>query len=497
MNNKRVFTAIFVTLITIIIISLLELLFLNKLTIIQIFYHGSIKEFTGLMIQLFFNSFTEEIIIKWFVLSQLLVKLKNRDQKWAIIITSLYFSFLHIPRFVDEGDTSYVLRGCIFTFLFSFITSFIYIKRRNFILIVVFHFLNNLPIEFDLEYHRFFQNTLLLFIFLYIFSWVDKIKLFDFYYSFKIKVNKKVSLIIGTLLLIIIYFLPNTNKDKYNFALGYYENDNNEKSLEYINQIIENDDTFSDAYVLKGRLQQDIYDFDSAIVNYDKAIELDTNNTEALYYRGIVHHNMKNYEAAIQDLKDPIERKYNTVTAYQARGESYFKLNEYQKAIYDFNEAAVLKKGNITAYRGLGKTYVKLEEFDKGIEYFEKALFYGDSSYLNLFYLLDAQMQKNDDVNVEKVFKMIKAREFSIDKYYFVRANMSLYYGDYQEAIGHLKESVKYGYPKGVTYYFISVTYQKLDDIENEKKYLLYSADEGYQEAERILKERFGIRIIE
>ena len=118
-------------------------------------------------------------------------------------------------------------------------------------------------------------------------------------------------------------------------------------------------------------------DYDSAIIQFSKAIELDPNYAEGHQGRGEAYFRKKHLDDALSDLNTAVELSPLLVDARYYRGLVYFEKEQYENAIKDFNAAIEqIKAGTITAlgqkeyatpyyYRGL--TYMRLEQYEKAL----------------------------------------------------------------------------------------------------------------------------------
>jgi len=85
-------------------------------------------------------------------------------------------------------------------------------------------------------------------------------------------------------------------------------------------------------------------DFNSAIINYTKAIELDPKHVPAYNSRGIAYDDLKKYPEAIADYTKAIELDPKFADAYYNRGLAYKSLGKTKEAEADFAKAKALEK---------------------------------------------------------------------------------------------------------------------------------------------------------
>jgi len=88
-----------------------------------------------LAFHLFVASIPEEVYFRGFLQE------KAGNTLWGVVITSLAFTVMHSPRYFIGGDVSALL-----TFFPSLVMGWLYMKKRNLLYPVIFHFLSNILI---------------------------------------------------------------------------------------------------------------------------------------------------------------------------------------------------------------------------------------------------------------------------------------------------------------------------------------------------------------
>ena len=127
-------------------------------------------------------------------------------------------------------------------------------------------------------------------------------------------------------------------------------------------------------YYLKG-------EYDSAIVDYTKAIELNPDYAEAYNNRGVAYHLKKEYDSAIIDFSKAIELNPDYAIAYNNRGRAYGVKGEVDslttrpdspdskraviRAIKDYNPAIGLNPELAPAYYNRGVAWLRLREWER------------------------------------------------------------------------------------------------------------------------------------
>lgn len=145
------------------------------------------------------------------------------------------------------------------------------------------------------------------------------------------------------------------------------------------------------------------YDYDNAVVEYDRVLQADPDNVDFLrdraatqLLRGSYDHALRDYDRLLSIKEEPSADLYynrgcanlaagrldealsdftksislNEVwsLAYNNRGTTYARLRQYDKALEDFNKAIELEPANALAYRNRALAYKKLGELRKAQE---------------------------------------------------------------------------------------------------------------------------------
>ena len=97
-------------------------------------------------------------------------------------------------------------------------------------------------------------------------------------------------------------YLP---KHEYYFYLGLISDDYNEK-LNYYDKAINANSDFSDAYINRGLVKNELKDYDGSIEDYNRAIELDSRCSLAYNNRGYTKQKKGDFEGALKDYNKAI-----------------------------------------------------------------------------------------------------------------------------------------------------------------------------------------------
>ncbi len=196
-------------------------------------------------------------------------------------------------------------------------------------------------------------------------------------------------------------------KYEYYFYLGLVSEDNNEK-LRYYGKSLEANPDFSDAYINRGLVKNELQDYEGSIEDYDKALKLDPKCSLAYNNRGYTKYKKGDYEGALADYNKAIllNPKLNIALDNKAKLLDEVCLkddDEFSAKFYLSNGIQEINKGNFL--EGLKNIDESLKHNDKSdVAYFYKAI-----AYHNL---------NNTDLAYENYTKTIELNKNMVDAYY-------------------------------------------------------------------------------
>lgn len=196
-------------------------------------------------------------------------------------------------------------------------------------------------------------------------------------------------------------------KYEYYFYLGLVSENNKEK-LKYYNKCLEANPEFSDAYINRGLVKNELQDYEGSIEDYDKALSLDPKCSLAYNNRGYTKYKKGDYEGALADYNKAIllNPKLNIALDNKAKllDEVCLKDDEeFSAKFYLSNGIQEINRGNFL--EGLKNIDESLKHNDKSdVAYFYKAI-----AYHNL---------NNTDLAYENYTKTIELNKNMVDAYY-------------------------------------------------------------------------------
>lgn len=133
------------------------------------------------------------------------------------------------------------------------------------------------------------------------------------------------------------------------------------------------DDFDSNDYTNSGLLRSFSGEYESALIDYNKAIKLDPNNVTALNNRGYNYNMMKDYENAVKDFDKAISLENDYAYSLNNRGLAKVKLGLKKEGLLDLEKSMKLNNTNSYCYLNYGIYHYDNLEYKKALEYFNKA----------------------------------------------------------------------------------------------------------------------------
>ena len=153
----------------------------------------------------------------------------------------------------------------------------------------------------------------------------------------------------------------------------YWEQHKNiAKARVALQQAIELDPDYAEAYYNRGTICAETGDFAGAMRNYTRAIELKPYYAKAYMNRGNTHYWLQEYDRALADYDQTLALAPAWGLAYCNRGAARHKLGLYAGAIEDYTRGIQLMPDHADAYHNRARSYCSLKEYDKAWADIEK-----------------------------------------------------------------------------------------------------------------------------
>ena len=269
----------------------------------------------------------------------------------------------------------------------------------------------------------------------------------------------------------------------------------NANDLDYARKLIERD--------LKRLNCDDEYYFYSALITsdmkekkalYTKAIEANNSFLDAYINRGLVNNELGNYEESIEDYNRAIDIDKKCALAFNNRGYTKYKQGDFQGALADYNKAIILNPKFQMAidnkallfskacmkddedfsekfYLSLGISEINEGNFVEAIRDFDESLKYNKNSALTYFYKAIAfQSISKDKDAYDNYTKAIQLNKNMTDAY-FNRGQLTIKTNP-KEALDDFVKAVALD-PKFIdAYYSIAIVQKNLGHYEDALKNL-------------------------
>lgn len=154
--------------------------------------------------------------------------------------------------------------------------------------------------------------------------------------------------------------------------------DKQQKELACYNAALEEDQKYFDAYFARGVLKGNMYNYEEALKDLDKAIELERYSARAYKYRGYLKSCLRRYEEAIKDFDRSVELDPQDAQAYEQRGDAKRSAENNEGCIEDYTRAQSLEKENLknmaTLLEKKADVYFEVKNYKGVVACWEKRL---------------------------------------------------------------------------------------------------------------------------
>ena len=236
--------------------------------------------------------------------------------------------------------------------------------------------------------------------------------------------------------------------------------DNKKEKLELYTKSIESDPGFSDAYINRGLVKNELDDLDGSIEDYDKAIELDSTCALAYNNRGYSKYRKQDYKGALEDYNKAI--LLNPILKIAMDNKAKLLMNVCMKDDSDFSEKYYLSLGIYDFNRG------KLDDAENS---FNEILKYNPVSSMAYFYKgVICHTRGDEDNGIKNYTKAIELNKKMTDAYF--NRGQILLKTDLKAALDDFVTAVALDSKFIDAYYSIAAIQKKLGEYENAIKNL-------------------------
>ena len=163
---------------------------------------------------------------------------------------------------------------------------------------------------------------------------------------------------------------PNSIDYKYELAKNYFHSGKANEALNVCNEIIDKNNKYIQAYILKAKIALDNGEITLADELASVAMKLDINMPEIHLIKGIVSYFSQNYEKALENFKTAVSIKPDFEVSYAWVAKTYFMLEDYQDAYSYYKEAADLNMSNAEYRYYMAKCSIFLNDKENALSNF-------------------------------------------------------------------------------------------------------------------------------
>ena len=121
-------------------------------------------------------------------------------------------------------------------------------------------------------------------------------------------------------------------------------------AIAQLDQAIQHDQNYVDAYVLRGQSQEKLENIALAAQDFEKASSLDKKTVDYMYQAGRLNYLIQDYEKALKYLSEAVILDNGNFQAFQFKAFSHIKLEDYKNAIVAIDNAIRIQKTYVSYY---------------------------------------------------------------------------------------------------------------------------------------------------
>ena len=203
-----------------------------------------------------------------------------------------------------------------------------------------------------------------------------------------------------------------TDEDFY-YNKGWAENDlaKYNDAIQSLNKSVGLNSSYTDAYSELGFAYYKLNLNPEAITNYRTAMSLsnEQNRIPIIGIADVYYDNLKNYDSAVVYYEKGIQLKNNSKSAYYRLGWCYNDKSRFSEAVEPLKQAILLDADYTDARTELGYAYYKLEKYDDALAQFRPIMNKDSKNELSRYYAGFCYYLKNDQENLKKMIDQLTA----------------------------------------------------------------------------------------
>jgi protein O-GlcNAc transferase len=183
--------------------------------------------------------------------------------------------------------------------------------------------------------------------------------------------------------------------EKIQLALRHYQAGNLDQAEYICKEILKIYPDNTEVLYFLGFIYFQIENYDLSIMYIEKALQINQTIPDAYHILGMAFQGKGQIESAIQSYKKTIQLNPNYVEAYNNLGNIFKEKGQFDQAMYYYQKAIQINPDMAITHRNLGVTYQEKGKLDEAIICYQKAVQI-DPNYAATYYLLGyALMQQN------------------------------------------------------------------------------------------------------
>lgn len=241
---------------------------------------------------------------------------------------------------------------------------------------------------------------------------------------------------------------PGKSRTHYNRGLNFAEKNNYDSAIVEYSKAIAIQPKLAEASCNRGIAYQKLNNYKQAMSDYNQALQLDDKLVEGYYNRGNIYSRTGENMLALSDLNKALALKPDYYLALSERGNVYYHLKKHDSALIDFEKTLKLNPNETTVFCNRGNVYSDLGEYDKAIIDYNRYISISPDymSYYNranLYYKI-----KNYNNAIADYDNAIKLNPRFAEGYFY-RGTSKFYLSNNKGACADWQESLKLGFGEG------------------------------------------------
>lgn len=190
----------------------------------------------------------------------------------------------------------------------------------------------------------------------------------------------------------------------------YYKQEKYLEALSAYDFAIISDDTFSGAYIEKGKVLEHLGRLNEAIEHYEIAMQLTEGNSYTHHRIGMCHQKLGNQALALRFFKEAVHLEPTNEKAWGALIQYYFESKNHSKALYYVEKALEVNADSVLLWKIKSQIHQMLGNFLESNLALQNVIDLGNYELENWMLLIDGYVQQGEFQTALKT--SLQAREF-------------------------------------------------------------------------------------